>query len=315
MSVLRIMNTYTNKPCEWNVPSIYLACVICLYVTAVITLTSCQNFEYHPYAADYYGKENIHADNIARIEEMCKGKDTICFAFITDTQGAYDEFRDVIKQLDRRGDVMFIIHGGDQSDFGLTKEFLWSRDIMESQHRPYLCLIGNHDCLGNGEHVFERMYGSPNYSLNAGFLHLVGLNTVALEYDYSHPVPDFQFLESDTKATKSMQDSITNTIVMMHAPPHDEQFNDNVARYFQYMVTQYPGLRETDENYPAVYNDTVKAGTRTKGFCLNGHTHRTDVKHIFNDGVLYYGLTNMSDREIRVFTITRQGYECETIKY
>lgn len=26
--------------------------------------------------------------------------------------------------------IDFVIHGGDMSDFGVTKEFLWQRDIM-----------------------------------------------------------------------------------------------------------------------------------------------------------------------------------------
>ena len=285
---------------------------VCCCMAAV---TACSNLEYHPYSARYYGSEGIQAEAIRRIEEMCAGKDTICFAFITDTQAAYDEMRDAMRFLDSRQDVMFIVHGGDQSDFGLTKEFLWARDILETQTRPFVCLIGNHDCLGTGEHTFERMYGKPNFSLNAGFLHLVGLNTVALEYDYSNPVPDFTYIEDDYSKTSALGDSITNTIVMMHAPPHDEQFNDNVARLFQYCVRQYPGLRTGDIAYPDEYEDVVKAGTRMRGFCLNGHTHRTDIKHIFGDGVLYYGLTNAADREIRIFTITKNGYECETIDF
>lgn len=278
-------------------------------------MTACRNFEYHPYSARFYGSENIHSQTIRSIEAMCDGKDTICFAFITDTQAAYDEMRDAIRFLDSRQDVMFIVHGGDQSDFGLTKEFLWTRDILESQPRPFVCLIGNHDCLGTGEHTFERIYGNPNFSLNAGFVHLVGLNTVALEYDYSNPVPDFAFIEDDYVRTCSLGDSITNTIVMMHAPPHDEQFNDNVAQLFEYCVRKYPGLRTDDETYDGNYEDETKAGTRLRGFCLNGHTHRTDIKHIFGDGVLYYGLANAADREIRIFTITKNGYECETIGF
>ena len=146
-------------------------------------------------------------------------------------------------------------------------------------------------------------------------MHLVGLNTVALEYDYSNPVPDFAFIEDDYARTCNLGDSITNTIVMMHAPPHDEQFNDNVAQLFEYCVRKYPGLRTDDATYDWNYEDETKAGTRLRGFCLNGHTHRTDIKHIFGDGVLYYGLANAADREIRIFTITKNGYECETIGF
>ena len=36
---------------------------------------------------------------------------------------------------------------------------------------------------------------------------------------------------------------------------------------------------------------------------------------IFNDGVLYYGLENMEERAIQIYTITKEGYEVETINF
>lgn len=288
-----------------------------LYYTLVCAalLASCRNFEYHPYAADIYGRTAIHASSIADIERLAAGRDTIRFAFLTDTQGAYDELRDAVAWLNTRPEVLFVVHGGDQSDFGLTKEFLWTRDILDDLHRPYLCLLGNHDCLGTGEHTFETLYGEANFSLNAAFLHLVALNTVALEYDYSKPVPDFRFIEADNASAAALADSLTATVVVMHAPPHDEQFNDNVANVFEHYVTQYPGLRAADPSYPADYADTLRAATREHGFCVNGHTHRNDIRQVFADGILYYGLANVADRQLLLFTITRQGYECETISF
>ena len=52
------------------------------------------------------------------------------------------------------------------SDFGLTKEFLWQRDIMNGLHVPYVALIGNHDCLGTGRKP-TRLYSVPQTSLSS----------------------------------------------------------------------------------------------------------------------------------------------------
>ena len=41
---------------------------------------------------------------------------------ISDTQRWYNSTEDVVKALNARGDIDFVIHGGDQSDFGVTKE-------------------------------------------------------------------------------------------------------------------------------------------------------------------------------------------------
>lgn len=282
---------------------------------AALALTACDNFEYHPYAADINGRTNIHATSIADIERLAAGRDTVRFAFITDSQGALDELRDAVAWLRGRRDVMFIVHGGDQSDFGLTREFLWTRDILDSSALPYLCLLGNHDCLGTGEHTFQTLYGAADFTLNASFLHIVALNTVALEYDYSHPVPDFHFMEDDFRATAALGDSVTSTIVLMHAPPLNEQFNNNVANIFERYVSQYPGLGDSDERYAADYPDTLRAATFRRGFCINGHCHRTETLDIFGDGRLYWGLTNTAGRQLMIFTVTREGYECETIHF
>lgn len=281
----------------------------------LLLVCSCDMFEYHPYASDLYGRKNIHEMSVSAVEAMCQGADTICFAFITDSQGSYDEQKLAVDYINNRKDVMFVIHGGDQSDFGLTKEFLWCRDLLDKLHCPYFCLLGNHDCLGNGEDVFDILYGNPSFSFNASFIHFVCLNTIALEYDYSHPVPDFNFLDRDYRCVEEMGDSISNSIILMHAPPFDEQFNDNVAGFFQYTIRRYPGMSDNDRRYSADVSDELKRNTMMNGFCVNGHTHRTETKNLFDDGVLYYSVANMEKRTFLIFTVTRNGYECETIIY
>lgn len=287
----------------------------CLSLLVAVLATACDNFEYHPYAADISGRTDIHASSVAEIERRAAGSDTVRFAFITDTQGAYDELRDAVRYLRGRHDVMFLIHGGDQSDFGLTREFLWTRDILDTAALPYLCLLGNHDCLGTGEHTFTTLYGAADFTLNAAFLHIVAVNTVALEYDYSHPVPDFGFMESDIKSVATLGDSLRCTLVVMHAPPHNEQFNNNVANVFEHYISQYPGLGESDERYAADYPDTLLAATHRRGLCLNGHCHRTETLNIFGDGRLYWGLANAAEREMMIITVTREGYDCKTIHF
>ena len=47
-----------------------------------------------------------------------------------DSQRWYDATEDFVKEINKRDDIDFVIHGGDMSDFGVTKEFLWQRDIM-----------------------------------------------------------------------------------------------------------------------------------------------------------------------------------------
>lgn len=253
-----------------------------IHILATITLQSCEIIDYHPYSADFDGARNINADNIARIEAAMAGRDSLCFAVISDTQRWYDETASAVRSINARNDIDFVIHCGDLTDFGATREFEWMRDELQKLCPPYVCLIGNHDCLANGTHVFNAMYGHPNFSFTAGDTHFACFDTNALEYDYSTPGPDFSFLKRDSE---SLPPNVRRTVVAMHAAPFTDQFNNNVAEHFQNELKTYPGLQ----------------------FCLSGHRHSTTVFQPFDDGVTYYECASAKQREYLVFTLTQKG--------
>lgn len=255
-----------------------------------LLLYGCDLFEYHPYDGKIKGERGINKKNIARIEEKLAGKTSFKFAFISDTQRWYDDTKSVVKHINARNDIDFVLHGGDIADFGLTKEFLWQRDILSKLNVPYVAIVGNHDFLANGEHIFEQVFGEFNYSFMAGNVKFVCLNTNALEHDYSHPIPDFKFIrDQNDKENKNHQ----KTIVAMHARPYSEQFNNNVADIFQDEINKYPSLQ----------------------FCLNGHDHRIAIDDIFEDGITYYGVANIHKRKYFTFTITDDKYEFEVVEF
>ena len=195
-----------------------------------------------------------------------------------------------MRSATERDDIDFIVHGGDITDFGLTKEFLGQRDILEGLRQPYVVLIGNHDCLANGEEIFEQVFGSANFSFIAGRTKFLCLNTNALESDYSNPIPDFSFIRSEE--SKNSED-FDKTVVVMHARPTSEQFNNNVADAFQYSIQQFPYLL----------------------YASNGHNHTYQVDDIFQDGITYYGTPDIGQRQYILFTITPDSYTHELVSY
>ncbi len=264
---------------------------ILLFIISVLLLTGCDLIEYHPYDGRISGETGINAKNIARIEKKCTGKETIRFALVGDTQRWYDETVDFVNELNRRNDIDFVIHGGDLSDFGMTKEFIWMRDILAKLKVPYVALLGNHDCLANGEDIFRKIYGEPNFSFFAGNIKFVCLNTNALEYDYSRPVPDFTFMK---KELEEENENFKKTVFAMHVPPFNEQFNDNVAELFHDYIKKFPKLQ----------------------FCVHAHTHRLEARDLFDDGVMYYSTPNIKKKTFLVFTILPEDkYEYEVVEY
>ena len=108
--------------------------------------------------------------------------------------------------------------------------------------------------------------------------------------DYSEPIPNFSFMEEELTARA---DEFEKTVVSMHAHPFADVFNDNVAKPFQYYVTQYPGLQ----------------------FCTAAHNHGFDDRVLFDDDVHYIVSDCMKSRSYLVFTITPEKYEYELVEY
>ena len=106
-----------------------------LLLLLIVCFTSCEMLESHPYDAHITGERGINAKNCERIEEAMKGKKTFRFAMISDTQRWYDETEKVVEKINERGDIDFVLHGGDQSDFGATKEFLWETTIASAREK------------------------------------------------------------------------------------------------------------------------------------------------------------------------------------
>lgn len=102
-------------------------------------LYGCDMIESNPYDVHITGEKQLTYKNIELIERATAGKSIIRFAVISDSQRFYDETRDAVNAINARGDIDFVLHGGDLTEYGATKEFLWQRDILDKLSMPYVC--------------------------------------------------------------------------------------------------------------------------------------------------------------------------------
>ena len=189
------------------IPYILAACCLCM-------VASCNTvFDVHPYDVQIDGDRNLNVTNIQKIEAAVKSKDTIRFAMISDSHQWLDDLKSEVNDINRRSDSLdFVIHCGDLTDFGATREFQCTRDHLQKLKIPFVALLGNHDCLGTGNQSYQKIFGNPDFSFIAGKVKFVCLNTNAIEFDYSRPVPNFDFMEEQVKADA---DDFSRTIVCM----------------------------------------------------------------------------------------------------
>lgn len=258
--------------------------------TLFLTAAGCGMLDSHPYDVNISGAKHLTEKNVALIEAATLNRETIKFAMISDTQKGYDETADVVRAINARGDIDFVVHGGDLTEFGSTREFKWQRDILEQFTMPYVCVIGNHDCLATGVDAYRSMFGDLNFSFTAGNVMFLCLNTNALEFDHSVAVPDVQFIK---EKLKSLSPAVRKTVVLMHAGPFSEQFNNNIAEELHRLLCRFPGVQ----------------------FFLYGHGHHVTVDDFFDDGIIYYQCAAIKKRSYLVFTITDNGYEYEVVRF
>ena len=159
----------------------YILSVCCLSMMA-----SCDTvFDVHPYDVQIDGARNLNVTNIQKIEAAVKSKDTIRFVMISDSHQWLDDLKSEVNDINRRSDSLdFVIHCGDLTDFGATREFQWTRDHLQKLKIPFVALLGNHDCLGTGNQSYQKIFGNPDFSFIAGKVKFVCLNTNAIEFDY-----------------------------------------------------------------------------------------------------------------------------------
>lgn len=254
----------------------------------VLLLSSCDKvFDIHPYDVKIDGETGINAKQMAIIENKFANKDTLRVAFISDTHLWLADAKDQVADVNKRN-VDFVVHCGDLTDTATNKEFEWSHDILKGLNCPFVALIGNHDFLGTGDQTYEVMYGPLDFSFIAGRVKFLCLNTNATEYDYLAAIPNFDWMEEEMKKDSVLFD---RTIIIMHAPPYSDQFNNNVCKAFRRYLDFFPGLM----------------------CCVYGHNHNDTVIEFYNDGLVFYGIDCAEDRNYRIFTITPDGYEVEQI--
>jgi 3',5'-cyclic-AMP phosphodiesterase len=260
----------------------------------ILGLDSCEKFEFSPYEVLVRdGEKNLNLVNTARIQALgLQPGDTIRIALISDTQRFYDETEDVVDAINERSRqkgkrIHFVFHGGDITDFGLTDEYRWIQERLVKLQMPYLAVIGNHDHVGNGKVVYEKMYGPLDFSVTIARNRFVFINSNSLEYEKDVP-PNLAYLQQALADT----DNYTNAFVIAHVPPFDADFDKSKEQAFAGLIRQY------DVRYS-----------------IHGHQHTHRIRQPYEDGKDYLVIGSVENRSYLVLTIVGRQASYEVVNF
>lgn len=105
------------------------------------------------------------------------------FAYMTDlhlSEGSprFTQLQYCIDSINARGDVDFVLIGGDITDFGSDNELYAAKEALDRLRMPYWVVAGNHDAKWSesGCNTFAKAFGYEHFDFTQGRVKFLGCN-------------------------------------------------------------------------------------------------------------------------------------------
>lgn len=247
-------------------------------------------FEYTPYSANvrksFEATTALHLEEIKTLEAETQGTAYFKIALISDSHIYYNGLVDIINLINQDEEVLFVIHGGDMTDNGMLKEYEIFHDLMNKLEKPYLTVIGNHDCLANGRPIYNEMFGEENYSFVFKNCKFIFFNDIIWELNYEEP--DFFWLKNQLENSGGC----SRIFVIAHIPPWTDQFAYATSLFYQTLLDSF----DVD-------------------LSIHGHHHDHEYLEYYNDGVKYLIIGAPSKGSFCKMTIGADSVHIENVKF
>lgn len=232
-------------------------------------------FEYSPHEIpDEEHERDLHAKAVERLASQ-PARAPLQFAVVGDTQLHFDGALRVVEDVNRRGGAAFVIQVGDFTHLGLSAEYRLMNDVFRKLQVPYFVVVGVHDLLGSGKHIYREMFGPYDFAFTHARTRFVLIDTNAPEYGFDGSAPDLAWLAEQLAPTAEFD----RALVFAHVDPESTDFD--------------PAL---EEPYLALLREANVA------LSFHGHAHRLQIYD--RDGMRFYIAPAVDDRSY--FWVTEQ---------
>lgn len=187
--------------------------IICIFL--ILTSIQCK-FKLSTYSAET-PNQDLNKSNLFKIKKQEQtSAATFRIAFIADSHNYYEDLSDLIKVINSRSPVEFVIICGDVTSLGLLEEYDHSRQFFNQLKYPYLVAVGNHDLLANGKIIFKKMFGPNNFSFTYQDVQFVIFNNN--NWETSGRTPDINWVSSTILAQ-----NFPRKVLISHIGPEDNK--------------------------------------------------------------------------------------------
>lgn len=121
--------------------------------------------------------------NEAKLEKLrpIEQDGKIRIAVFSDSHQNYKDLDQAVIQINKTADVDFVVNLGDVTNSGYNFEYDQFLDTYILIQRPVFSVIGNHDAIGAGIEIFNKLLGSSNFWFESNTRRFVFFNSVNLE--------------------------------------------------------------------------------------------------------------------------------------
>lgn len=252
---------------------------------------SCSPMRFSPFSDQVETNlSNVNTANIARLQQNITAKSatdqSIKFALVADSHANYSDLEKVVATLNTQ-DIDFTVHLGDMTDLGMAVEYDAVASLMNRLNQPWLSVIGNHDAIGNGRHIYRKIFGPYNQSFELENFKFIIFNNNKL--DFHKEGIELQALKNEIiQSTKPV-------VLFQHADPfNSDNFNQSDLALIQEIINE--------PNLVAVFHGHLHHFSRHfYGKTLVQQIHRTEDEA--------YGLVELNNNSITINLC--KGGRCE----